>query len=82
LIPEIPAKDLVTLGAYIIQGGKGDTYQPLKVSLSKIQWVKFTSLRAIEIENELQKMAKPNKVSKMGKKICTNKRVRANEESV
>jgi len=62
LIPEIPAKGLVTLGAYIIQGGKGDTYQPLKASLSKIQWVKFTCLRAIEIENELQKMVKPNSV--------------------
>lgn len=56
LITEIRSVDLITLGAYVLQSGKREIYQPLKECVCKVQVVKFVSIRAIEIENELKNM--------------------------
>jgi hypothetical protein len=60
LIPEINMSSLIELGALITHLKKQAIYESLSDSLIKIQWVKFVSLRAQSIENEIENNHKKN----------------------
>ncbi len=62
LLPEYSPRKLAELGLIVEKKGKTQIYESLRHSLRKIQWVKLVGLKAIYIEEELAKAAKPNSV--------------------
>jgi len=51
---------LAMLGLIVEKKAKNKTYQSLKFSLRKIQWVKLVGLKAIQLEADLTKQVKPH----------------------
>lgn len=51
---------LAMLGLIVEKKGKTKTYESLRFSLRKIQWVKLVGLKAIHLEEELSKAVEPN----------------------
>lgn len=59
-LPEIKANKLVELGAIVRKKQRTQIYEPLTDALRKIQWVKLIGLKAIAIEEEIEKEMEPN----------------------
>lgn len=62
MLPEIDFVKLVRLGAIAKAKNKTSSYESLKASLRKIQWVKFVGLRAIMIEQDVKNHLEPHAV--------------------
>jgi len=62
MLPEIDFARLLQIGTIARAKKKTLTYESLRASLRKIQWVKFVGLRAVEIEQDIQKQMEPDQV--------------------